>query len=52
MLVRNWMGDLVAEIRIYNIVAYHDGFTLMIAWAMLSFVLLFFTKETHCRQQR
>jgi MFS family permease len=52
MLDRNWNGDLVDGIRIYNIAAYHDGFTLMIAWAMLSFVLLFFTRETYCRQQR
>jgi hypothetical protein len=52
MLDRNWNGDLVDGIRIYNITAYHDGFTLMIVWAMLSLVLLFFTKETYCRQQR
>jgi MFS family permease len=52
MLDRNWNGDLVDGIRIYNIAAYHDGFTLMIVWAMLSFVLLFFTRETYGRQQK
>jgi MFS family permease len=52
MLDRRWSGDLVDGIRIYNITAYHAGFILMIVWAMLSFGLLFFTRETYCRQQR
>lgn len=51
MLDHNWNGDLVDGIRIYNITAYHAGFTLMIVWAMASFVLLFFTRETYGRQQ-
>jgi hypothetical protein len=52
MLDRRWSGDLVDGIRIYNMAAYHAGFILMIVWAMLSFGLLFFTRETYCRQQR
>ena len=52
MLDRRWSGDLVDGIRIYNMTAYHAGFILMIVWAMLSFGLLFFTRETYCRQQR
>ena len=51
MLDRRWNGDLVDGIRTYNIAAYHAGFRLMIAWAILSFVLLFFTRETYGRQQ-
>ncbi len=52
MLDRSWRGDLVDGIRTYNITAYHAGFTFMIVWAVLSLVLLFFTRETYCRQQR
>jgi MFS family permease len=52
MLDQSWRGDLVDGIRTYNITAYHAGFTLMIVWAVLSLVLLFFTRETYCRQQR
>ena len=52
MLDRSWRGDLVDGIRTYNIAAYHAGFILMMVWAILSFVLLFFTRETYCRQQR
>ena len=51
MLDHNWNGDLVDGIRVYNVSAYHAGFTLMIVWAMVSFVLLFFTRETYGRQQ-
>ena len=48
MLDRNWRGDLLDGIRTYNIAAYHAGFTLMIVWTVLSFGLLFFTRETYC----
>ena len=49
MLDRNWHGDLLNGVKIYSLNAYHDGFTLMIVWAALSFGLLFFTRETYCR---
>jgi MFS family permease len=51
MLDRSWRGDLVDGIRIYNIAAYQTGFIFMIVWAVLSFIILFFTRETYCRQQ-
>ena len=51
MLDRSWRGDLVDGIRIYNIASYRAGFIFMIVWAVLSFILLFFTRETYCRQQ-
>ncbi len=50
MLDRNWQGEIADGVRLYNLGAYHSGFLLMIAWALLSFILLFFTRETHCRQ--
>jgi MFS family permease len=45
-----WQGEVVRGIRLYSLDAYQTGFSLMIAWAVLSFFLLFFTRETHCRQ--
>jgi MFS family permease len=49
MLDRNWNGEMVNGVKIYSLKAYHTGFTLMIVWAVLSFGLLFFTRETYCR---
>ena len=49
LLDRNWGGSLLQGVRIYDLAAYHSGFLLMIAWALLSLALLFFTRETRCR---
>ena len=46
-----WQGGMVAGARVYGLEAYQAGFTLMVAWLVLALVLLFFTKETHCRQR-
>ncbi len=51
VLDRNWQGDLAGGVRLYSLGAYRSGFLLMIAWALVSFILLFFTRETHCRQR-
>ncbi len=51
MLDRNWNGNLLDGIRIYSLEAYQSGFLLMMLWAILSLGLLFFTRETHCRQK-
>ncbi len=45
-----WQGEVIRGIRFYSLDAYQTGFSLMIAWAVLSFSLLFFAIETHCRQ--
>ncbi len=50
VLDRNWQGMVAGGIRVYSLEAFQSGFSLMIGWAAISFVLLFFTKETHCRQ--
>jgi MFS family permease len=50
MLDRHWQGMVIDEVRIYGLGAYRAGFALMFAWAVLSFALLLFTRETHCRQ--
>jgi hypothetical protein len=50
LLDRNWTGELLQGIRIYDMAAYRAGFALMLGWALVSLVLLFFTRETRCRQ--
>jgi len=50
MLDRHWAGQTDGAVRIYSLSAYRWGFSLMLGWALLSLVLIFFTRETHCRQ--
>ncbi|CAB5080051.1 Uncharacterized MFS-type transporter [Olavius algarvensis associated proteobacterium Delta 3] len=50
MLDQKWQGQMQAGVRVYGQEAYQAGFSLMLAWILLSLVLLFFTRETHCRQ--
>jgi len=50
ILDRRWEGQTLEGIRIYGLQAYRAGFVLMIAWLALSFLLIFFTRETNCRQ--
>ncbi len=46
----HWAGRMVDGVRSYSVEAYEYGFIPMIGWVCLSVVLLFFTKETNCRQ--
>ncbi len=46
-----WRGQMADGVRIYSLQAYQSGFMLMLGWAALALVLLFFTRETYCRQQ-
>ncbi len=50
VLDRHWTGTLSAGARVYSPAAYRAGFSLLIGWAALALLLLFFTRETHCRQ--
>ncbi len=50
ILDSNWTGQMVNGVRVYSLDAYEYGFIPMIGWAFLSVLLLFVTKETHCRQ--
>jgi sugar phosphate permease len=50
MLDMKWEGRIEAGARIYGLSAYQAGFSLMLGWIALSLVLLFFTRETRCRQ--
>jgi MFS family permease len=49
VLDRYWQGALENGVRVYSLNAYQAGFGLMVAWAALSVILLFFTRETFCK---
>ncbi len=52
MLDHKWQGAQEAGIRLYGLEAYQAGFSMMLAWIVLALFLLFFTRETNCRQVR
>ena len=45
-----WHGDLSKGVRVYDAAAYRSGFSIMLAWIVISFILLIFTRETNCQQ--
>jgi MFS family permease len=49
VLDRQWQGELANGVRIFSLDAYRHGFTLMLGWLSLSFLLLLFTRETGAR---
>jgi MFS family permease len=52
MLDRHWHGTVAAGARIYDFAAYRWGFSLTLAWIVVSLVLVAFTRETYCRPLR
>lgn len=50
VLDARWDGMHRDGVRVYGIEAFQSGFSLMYIWVGLSLILLFFTRETHCRQ--
>ena len=50
VLDAKWEGMLQDGVRVYGLEAFQFGFALMFGWVTLSLILLFFTRETHCRQ--
>jgi len=51
VLDRLWDGTTAGGARVYGFEAYRAGFSLMLAWLVVSLVLVGFTRETHCRQR-
>lgn len=51
VLDRMWTGEMQMGVRIYDFLAYRSGFGLMLGWIVVSFILLFFTRETGCQQR-
>ena len=50
MLDRRWEGAVREGVRVYSLAAYRAGFWLMMGWILAALVLLFFARETRCRQ--
>ena len=50
ILDARWEGVQQSGVRVYGMAAFQSGFTLMLTWVGLSLILLFFTRETYCRQ--
>ena len=50
MLDVKWQGQLRDGVRLYDLAAYQTGFSMMLAWMAVALILLFFTRETRCRQ--
>jgi len=46
---KTWDGRVVEGIRIYGAADYHNGFLLMVGFAVLGLVASFFVRETYCR---
>ncbi len=52
MLDQHWTGAMSAGARIYGLDAYKAGFAPLVAWSLLASVLIFFSKETYCKQSK
>lgn len=52
MLDQKWQGEMLDGVRLYDLAAYQAGFSLMLVWAFVGLLLVFFTKETYCEQMR
>jgi sugar phosphate permease len=46
MLDRNWGGEMVDGVKYFDLSAYQSGFSLMALWAIVSFILILFTRES------
>ena len=51
VLDSQWHGALAGGVRVYDFAAYRSAFSLMLAWCLVSLVMLAFTRETGCRQR-
>jgi sugar phosphate permease len=50
VLDRNWAGETVKGAHVYGVQAYQAGFALIVAWSVLSVVMILLTRETDCKQ--
>ncbi len=44
-----WKGSWIQGARVYEVDSFKIGFTVMLAWSLLSCVMVSLTRETHCR---
>jgi MFS family permease len=50
VLDQRWSGEFAGGARLYSVDAFHTAFALIAGWAVLSCILIAFTKDTVCRQ--
>lgn len=50
ILGKSWQGVIENGVRIHRLAAYRSAFTLIIAWSVLTVLLIVFTRETSCHQ--
>jgi MFS family permease len=50
VLDQRWSGTLANGVRVYQVDAYHAAFAMIVAWSIVSCVLIALTRETACRQ--
>ena len=50
VLDQHWSGAFAGGARVYSVDAFHTAFALIVGWAVLSCILIAFTKDTVCRQ--
>jgi nitrate/nitrite transporter NarK len=49
VLDQQWAGQMAAGVRVYSVEHFQAAFLLIAAWSVASFLLIAFTRETHCR---
>ncbi|HEV3215003.1 MAG TPA: MFS transporter [Vicinamibacterales bacterium] len=50
VLDRRWSGAIAGGLRVYHAGDFQAGFLLIVAWSILTIVLVAFTRETFCKQ--
>jgi sugar phosphate permease len=51
VLDQSWNGAMEHGVRVFDLASYQRGFSLILIWGVVSLLLLFFTRETHCKPQ-
>jgi MFS family permease len=49
VLDQHWAGAMNGSVRIYSVEAFQAGFAMIVAWSVLTCLLVAFTRETGCR---
>jgi nitrate/nitrite transporter NarK len=50
VLDERWIGAMTSGVRTYTVDAFQAGFSMIVAWSLLSCLLIALTQETRCRQ--
>ena len=48
VLDQRWTGTMSGGVRLYSVDAFQAGFAMIVGWALLSCLLIAFTRETRC----